>query len=102
LASPGTEGKGLRKRVGFYPFFIVVLSFLYPFLILLAAKWIKIGFCRYKRIKKKIRKKKIKKKDKKRYPKLMKIQMRIKKGYPGQGQEDKQMIKKNDKEGYPK
>ena len=30
----------------------------------------------------------------KRYPKLMKIQMRIKKGYPGQGQEDKQMIKK--------
>ena len=28
----------------------------------------------------------------------MKIQMRIKKGYPGQGQEDKNMIKK----GYPK
>ena len=38
----------------------------------------------------------------KRYPKLMKIQMRIKKGYPGQGQEDKQMIKKHAKKGYPK
>jgi len=30
----------------------------------------------------------------KRYPKLMKIQMRIKKGYPGQGQKDKQNDKK--------
>ena len=30
----------------------------------------------------------------KRYPKLMKIQMRIKKGHPGQGQKDKQNDKK--------
>ena len=30
LASPGTKGKGLRKSVGFYPFFIRFLSFFYP------------------------------------------------------------------------
>jgi len=30
LASPDTKGKGLRKSVGFYPFFIIVLSFFYP------------------------------------------------------------------------
>ena len=32
-----------------YPFFIIFLSFFNPFYILLAAKWIKIGFSRYKR-----------------------------------------------------
>ena len=34
LASPGTKGKGLRKSVGFYPLFILFLSFVYPFFIL--------------------------------------------------------------------
>ena len=94
--------------------FILFLSFVYPFFILLA-KWIKIGFPRYKRQRAEekcgilsffyplfyhflsfyilLAAKWIK----------MKIQMRIKKGYPGQGQEDKKMIK-NDikKKGYPK
>ena len=39
-----TKGKGLV-----YPFFILFLSLFYHFFILLAAKWIKIGFPRYER-----------------------------------------------------